>query len=183
MSSTSPQKWMTAASGKRSWVSGETKRIALVCFQDKEGKQTPKFVQQKEFSKFGAVLVIWFEALHSITPISCRCTFLFNEAKPRIGTIVLEYETDTNGLMLQGGGYKLKAFVFSPDKLILLQALTKGGWDSSEYDIMATCARATMRRNGSGSRSRRRRKACCGRRARNFRHKSWPKPRLFSTVP
>ena len=35
--------------GKLSWVSGETKRIALVCFKEKNGQQVLRLLKQKEF--------------------------------------------------------------------------------------------------------------------------------------
>jgi hypothetical protein len=121
---------------KLQWAAGETKRIAAVVFKEENGQQVLRLLKQKEFSKFGSTPSIWFREPEN-RALAAQCT----QARPRIGSVWLEYETDINGQILANAGYVLKSWIYSPDRHVQIQSLARGGWDLYTHDLLVTCGR------------------------------------------
>ena len=72
-----------------------------------------------------------------------RCIAKLGEVKIRFATIVVRYETDMNGNLIDYGNgswsYKLFAFTFSTDKFPTLKSLHKE-WGLQNVDLLFTCS-------------------------------------------
>lgn len=72
-----------------------------------------------------------------------KCVAKLGEAKIRFATIVVRYETDNNGNMIDYGNgawsYKLFAYTFSTDKFPTLKSLHKE-WGLQNVDLLLTCS-------------------------------------------
>jgi hypothetical protein len=128
-------------STKLTWSAGESKRLAAVCFKEgPDGKLILRLRSQKEFSKFGSVPTIWFREPEN-RALASQCALYFGDAKVKVGSIFLEYESDQNGNILAGAGYKLKPWIFSPDRYVQIQNIARSGWDLHLYDLLVACGR------------------------------------------
>jgi len=125
---------------KLQWGAGETKRIAACAFRTNGDKKVMRLRQQLEFSLFGSTPPIWFRSPDD-RALAAQCAMLYGAAKPRIGGIWLEYETDTAGQLLANAGYKIKPWIYGPDRHVLIQNIVLSGWDLYTHDLLVTCGR------------------------------------------
>jgi hypothetical protein len=125
---------------KLQWAASETKRIAAVVFKEENGKQVLRLRSQKEFSKFGSTPSIWFREPEN-RALAAQCALFYGDARPRIGSVWLEHETDINGNILANAGYALKSWIYSFYRHVTIQNLVRGGWDLYTHDLLVTCGR------------------------------------------
>ena len=107
---------------------------------DPDDKPVPRFRRSDEFSRFGVEPKVWFRAPENKT-LAAQCASVFGDVKPRIGTIVLRYETDDKGTILANAGYKLTALITNVEKYQTIQNLIRGGWNLFDHDLLISCGR------------------------------------------
>jgi len=115
---------------------------------DPDDKPVPRFRRSDEFSRFGVEPKVWFRAPENKT-LAAQCASVFGDVKPRIGTIVLRYETDDKGTILANAGYKLTALITNVEKVPkTIQNLIRGGWNlcrsRPSHILWSRCGRQTM---------------------------------------
>jgi hypothetical protein len=122
----------------------EVTRIALILFNPAvEGRApSPKFKHVQLFSKFyganDARNVKKFLAPVSNPELMRACVSAYGEVKTAFGGIILHYDTDQYGNILQSGGFKLEAFVFNPEHWKSLKGI-HSTWGLHNHDIIVTC--------------------------------------------
>jgi hypothetical protein len=117
----------------------EVARIAFLLFND---AGSPQFKSSQSFSTpfnpAPQAVNVSFIAPKDNQQLFQACVNRMGEPKLKFGTIVLQYNTDQYGNVLDAK-YKLIAYIFGSDKWNQLKPLHKE-WGLQEHDLIMTCA-------------------------------------------
>lgn len=113
----------------------EVARVAFVLFDQ---KNSPLFRKSDVYYVEVGGQGVYFKAPTHNPALMKACVDRFGEPRMRLGTVLLKYDTDKNGQLLPGAGYKLYAYVFSRDKFQEFKT-NHLEWGLHEHDLLFTC--------------------------------------------
>lgn len=116
-------------------TANEITRVSFVLFDQ---KNSPLFRKSDVYYIEIGGQGVYFKAPAHNPALMKACFDKLGEPRMRLATILLKYDTDKNGQLIPGAGYKLYAYVFSRDKFQEFKT-NHQEWGLHQHDLLFTC--------------------------------------------